>query len=139
MFVAVLRIKPLKEYSPPLHLNQLVFDTLFKGGTEVYLEPRGVEPVEYSVVVVASPIWINRLASPTQGFLRGYVGKLSKYVLVVTSELRVSCERITNMVEKIARVKPIACFNVRDNEIRDPGELSRVANVVASAIVKLAG
>jgi len=43
------------------------------------------------------------------------------------------------MVEKIARVKPVACFNVRGSEIRDPGELSRVANVVASAIVKLAG
>ena len=137
--VSVLRIRPLKEYSPPLHLNpRLVFDTLVKGGTEIRLEPGEFEPAEYGAVVVASPIWISRLAPPAQQFLRKYAGRLGKYVLVVTSELGVNCGKVASVVERVARARPAVCFSVRGREIRSASELGKIVRVIAGAVSKLA-
>ncbi len=132
------RIKALREYSPPLHLNlRLVIDTLVKRGTSISLEPTNFDPSKYDLVVIASPIWIGTLSSPVQQFLRDQATKLKRYVVLTTSGLRASRDAISRKAEKISQVKPLLCFNVTRSEVKDEDKLRRLVQEMVDKIREL--
>jgi len=133
--VEAFRIKALREYSPPLHFNpRLVVDTLIRRGTHISLEPADFDPSRYDVVVIASPIWIGTLSPPVQQFLRSRAGELKKYVILTTSGLRASCDAVLKKVEKIARARPLLCFNVTVSEVRNESRLKELVQEIVNKI-----
>ncbi len=134
--VDVFKVKPLKDYSPPLHLNpRLVFDTLVRKGTSVKLEPADFNPLEYNVIVVASPIWIGNLSPPIQQVLRDYAGKLKNYIILTTSGLKTKSESLSRKTESILREKPVFCLNITVPEIRNEALLTSIIQNLASRIL----
>jgi Flavodoxins len=134
--VDVFKVKPLKEYSPPLHLNpRLVFDTLVRKGTSVILEPVDFNPLNYSVIVVASPIWIGNLSPPIQQVLREYAGKLKNYIILTTSGLKTKCESLSRKTESVIKEKPVSCLNITVPEIRNEALLTNIIQNLANRIL----
>jgi len=134
--VDVFKVKPLKEYSPPLHLNpRLIFDTLVRKGTRVILEPAGFNPLNYSVVVFASPIWIGNLSPPIQQVLRDCAGKLKNYIILATSGLKTKCDVLSRKTESILREKPILCSNITVEELRNEAVVKNTVQNLASRVL----
>lgn len=136
--VDVIRITPFKEYSQPLHFNpRLIFDTLIKKGTSILLKPENLDVEKYNIIIVASPIWFNTLASPVQQLLKIYANKLRQYIILTTSELRISCGNIIKKIGEITHVKPVYCLNVTVSEIRNETELKRILREIANKVLSL--
>jgi hypothetical protein len=134
--VDVFKVKPLREYSPPLHLNpRLIFDTLVRKGTSVILEPAGFNSLNYSVVVFASPIWFGNLSPPIQQVLRDYVGRLKNYIILTTSGLKMKCDVLSRKTESILREKPILCLNITVEELRNEAVLKNTVQNLANRIL----
>jgi hypothetical protein len=134
--VDVFKVKPLKEYSPPLHLNpRLILDTLVRKGTSVTLEPAGFNPLNYSVVVFASPIWIGNLSPPIQRVLRDYAGKLKNYIILTTSGLKTKCDVLSRKTESILGEKPILCLNITVEELRNEAVAKNIVQNLASRVL----
>ena len=134
--VDVFKVKPLREYSPPLHLNpRLILDTLVRKGTSVILEPAGFNPLNYSVVVFASPIWIGNLSPPIQQVLRDCAGKLKNYIILTTSGLKTKCDVLSRKTESILREKPILCSNITVEELRNEAVLKNTVQNLASRVL----
>jgi hypothetical protein len=134
--VDVFKVKPLKEYSPPLHLNpRLIFDTLVRKGTSVTLEPAGFNPLNYSVVVFASPIWFGNLSPPIQQVLRNYAGKLKNYIILTTSGLKTKCDVLSRKTESILGEKPILCLNITVEELRNEAVVKNTVQNLASRVL----
>jgi hypothetical protein len=129
-------VKPLREYSPPLHLNpRLIFDTLVRKGTSVILEPAGFNPLNYSVVAFASPIWIGNLSPPIQQVLRDCAGRLKNYIILTTSGLKTKCDVLSKKTESILREKPILCSNITVEELRNEAVLKNTVQNLASRVL----
>ena len=134
--VDVFKAKPLREYSPPLHLNpRLIFDTLVWKGTSVILEPAGFSPLNYSVVIFASPIWFSNLSPPIQQILRDYAGKLKNYIILTTSRLKTKRDALSRKTESILREKPILYLNITVEELRNEAVVKNTVQNLASRVL----
>jgi hypothetical protein len=134
--VDVFKVKPLSEYSPPLHLNpRLIFDTLVRKGTSVALEPAGFSPLNYSVVIFASPIWFSNLSPPIQQILRDYAGKLKNYIILTTSRLKTKRDALSRKTESILREKPILYLNITVEELRNEAVVKNTVQNLASRVL----
>jgi len=134
--VDVFKAKPLREYSPPLHLNpRLIFDTLVRKGTSVILEPTGFNPLNYSVVIFASPIWFSNLSPPIQQILRDYAGKLKNYIILTTSRLKTKRDALSRKTESILREKPILYLNITVEELRNEAVVKNTVQNLASRVL----
>jgi hypothetical protein len=132
--VDVFKVKPLKEYSPPLHLNpRLIFDTLVRKGTSVI--PAGFNPLNYNVIVFASPIWIGNLSPPIQQVLRDCAGKLKNYIVLTTSGLKTKCDVLLGKTESILGEKPILRLNITVEELRNEAVVKNTVQNLASRVL----
>ncbi len=123
--VDVYRTFPIREYSKPLHLNpRLIYDTLIRGGTDIMFEPSEPRLSIYSVIILASPIWIGTLSPPIQEFLKKHA--VMRSVIVTTSIRSVNVKKIEKMIERLCGAKPILCVNIRDATIKDPANLKEL-------------
>ena len=138
--VGIFKVKPLKEYSPPLHLNpRLLLDTLVRKGTSVTLEPAGFNPLNYSVIVFASPIWFSNLSPPIQQILRDCAGKLKNYIILTTSRLKTKRDALSRKTESILREKPILCLNTTVEELRNEAILKNTVQNLANRLLSYFG
>lgn len=81
----------------------------------------GVHPVrDYELLVVGSPVWVGRPASPVRSFLRRHAGQLPPLALFCTMGGRNSASVFKGMGEA-AGVEPLATLAVSDGEIGGPG------------------
>lgn len=124
-------IKPVREYGKPLHLNpRTLYDTLIRKSTSIKIEPSFFNTSEYSLVVVASPIWFMNIAPPVQEFLKKQ--KLDKpVVLLTTSSLRLNCDKLLKTISKKHSFKPTHCFNISKSDIEERSRLdSSIVNIL---------
>jgi menaquinone-dependent protoporphyrinogen IX oxidase len=138
--VDVYKVKPLKEYSPPLHLNpRLIIDTLIKKGTNISLEPKDLLNEKYDMVIVASPIWFNRLSSPIQELLKKYGSMFGRFVILIVSQLKINCNTVLKKVVEQIRIEPTLCINITVSEIRDKTMLMQRLEELVSIVNKALG
>ena len=138
--VNVYKVKPLKEYSPPLHLNpRLIIDTLIKKGTNILLEPRDLLNEKYDMVIVASPIWFNRLSPPIQELLKKYGSRFSEFAILIVSQLKINCNTVLKKVVEQIHVEPMLCINITVSEIRDKTMLMQRLEELVSIVNKALG
>lgn len=129
------RVRPVREYSKPLHLNpRVLFDTLMRGGTTTMFDPGEPAIEQCSAVIAASPIWMGTLAPPVQEFLRRYTASVRHLIVVTTSVLAASCSKIERRVEKLRGAEPALCVNIDGSMIRDR---TKVDSILSSVIGRL--
>lgn len=129
------RVLPLAEYMKPLHFNlRLIHDTLVRKGTSIRFDPVEPDLLKYDLVIVASPIWCNTLASPIQEFLKRYNAD-KPIVLITTSGLNIDYSKTARKTAyELAKVDPIYSVNIPVKTIRDQAELRRVIEEIAKHI-----
>ncbi|MEM0000342.1 MAG: hypothetical protein QXJ84_03425 [Desulfurococcaceae archaeon] len=137
--VDVYRVRPVEEYSRPLHVNlKLLYDTIMRKGTDVLYEPERPRLEDYDVVIVASPVWYFTLAPPIQEFLKG-CGSRRPLIVVTTSVLGVSPERIGEVVRELYGFKPLMSLNIRIPVLRDAEKLKEHVNYVVELLIEMKG
>jgi len=76
IMVDVFELKPLRDYSRPLHLTpRLIYETLIKKTTEITVIPHEPKLKDYKLiisVILASPIWCGTIAPPIREFIKKY-------------------------------------------------------------------
>jgi len=138
--VDVYKVKPLKEYSPPLHLNpRLIIDTLIRKGTNISLEPKDLHNEKYDMVIVASPIWFNRLSSPIQELLKKCGNRFGKFAILIVSQLKINCNTVLKKVVEQIHVEPTLCIDITVSEIRDKTMLMQRLEELVSIVNKALG
>jgi menaquinone-dependent protoporphyrinogen IX oxidase len=138
--VDVYKVKPLKEYSPPLHLNpRLIIDTLIKKGTNISLEPKDLLNEKYDMVIVALPIWFNRLSPPIQELLKKYGSMFGRFVILIVSQLKINCNTVLKKVVEQIHIEPTLCINITVSEIRDKTMLMQRLEGLVSIVNKALG
>jgi multimeric flavodoxin WrbA len=138
--VDVYKVKPLKEYSPPLHLNpRLIIDTLIRKGTNISLEPKDLHNEKYDMVIVASPIWFNRLSSPIQELLKKCGNRFGKFAILIVSQLKINCNTVLKKVVEQIHVEPTLCIDITVSEIRNKTMLMQRLEELVSIVNKALG
>lgn len=136
--VDVYRVFPIRDYSKPLHINpRVVYDTLVRKGTDIRLDPEKPMLERCDTIIVASPIWIGRLAPPIQEFLRSYTASVQYLAIVTTSAMPMDCRKIGSGIEKLWRSKLTLCVNITTTTIKDSAELTRLIQDTAKKLVEI--
>ncbi|MEM3967446.1 MAG: hypothetical protein QXK04_06720, partial [Ignisphaera sp.] len=136
--VDVYRVFPVREYSKPLHINpRVIYDTLVRKGTDIDFDPEKPMLERYSVILIASPIWIGRLAPPIQEFLKSYTALVEHLVIITTSAMPTECRKIEKSIEESWRLKPMLCINITTAMIKDSTGFRRLIHDIVKKLVEI--
>ncbi|NPA96254.1 MAG: flavodoxin family protein [Crenarchaeota archaeon] len=120
------RVRPVKEYSKPLHLNpRLWSDTLGSKLVDVRVEPP-LNLSTCSALVLAAPIWIGRVAPPMTSFVKRELRRYRGSVLcVATSRFGRYCRVFLELLRSVG-IEGSRCIDVIDRvAARDPSGAAR--------------
>lgn len=135
----VYRVRPVKEYSKPLHVNpRLLRDTIIRKGTDIYYEPEEPKLMGYDVVIAASPVWCFTLAPPIQEFLKRHRSE-KPLIIVTTSMLEVNSEKVEEIVRELYGSKPLTSLNIKVSALRDIEKLKQCIDRVVKFIAEMKG
>ncbi len=138
--VDIYRVFPIREYSRPLHINpRVIYDTLMRRGTDIRFDPEKPMLENYSIVIIASPIWIGRLAPPIQRFLKSYVTSIKNLVIITTSAMSIDCRRIEKNIAELWSLKPMLCINISVTTIKDSTKLKQLINDIVKKLIEILG
>jgi len=114
IMVDVFELKPLRDYSRPLHLNpRLIYETLIKKTTEITVIPHEPKLKDYKLIILASPIWCGTIAPPIREFIKKYKYSGKKAVCITTSMLPLNySKKLKRVTEREGKYKVIHCVNV---------------------------
>jgi flavodoxin len=85
------------------------------------LLPTRVDPADYDLVIVGTPVWNASVSVPVRTFLELYSGKL-RHVAFFLSHGGTGRRRVFRQMERLAGAKPLAKLAVREKTV-DHGEL----------------
>jgi len=125
-------VKPRKEYSKPLYVNpRLWVDTLLGRVVDIVVEP-SIDVTQCNAILLATPIWIGRVAPPTASFVSAYLRQFRGAVmLIATSRFGGYCRAFTNLVKRLG-IEPSLCIDVLDKDVSS--HASDLARSVASRV-----
>ena len=114
VMVDVFELKPLRDYSRPLHLNpRLIYETLIKKNTEITIIPHEPKLKDYKLVILASPIWCGTIAPPMREFIRRHEHPGKEVVCITTSMLPLNySKKLKRIAESEGKYKVIYYVNI---------------------------
>lgn len=96
----------------------------FRSGREAWkgkpaeIGPTRLNPVDYELVVLGSPIWAGRVSSPMRRYLTDHAGKIPRVALFVTESGSGGAGAFSDMAE-LSGQTPIATLELRERELRE--------------------
>lgn len=80
------------------------------------LEPLGVDPTEYELVVIGTPDWARSVSAPTRTFLETYRGRLRQVAFFLTDGKR-DHEDIFREMASLAGRDPVATLGIPHDDV----------------------
>lgn len=93
------------------------------------IEPPQNDPSRYDVVIVASPVWISRLASPMRTYLLKMQDKLPRLAFLVT-EGGSGGNRVLLQMRELSRKSPLSEAVITEDEIRKGVHIQKIKKFV---------
>jgi menaquinone-dependent protoporphyrinogen IX oxidase len=90
-------------------------DAMLHRGTT--LKPLVVDPATYDLVLVGSPVWMERLSAPVRTFLEGYRGRLQKVAFFLTSGGKRDHTGIFREMAAAVGAEPVACLSLAQADV----------------------
>lgn len=102
---------------PTAGLAALLRDSLGAiSGASPPIEPSRLRPLDYDLLVVASPVWCRRVATPVRTYLRAHAGSLPPVGFVCTSRWPGTGHAFEDMA-RLCRAAPRATLAVSARDI----------------------
>jgi flavodoxin len=94
------------------------------------LEPSKLDPAQYDLVIVGTPIWASNVCVPTRTYLHDNKGKLKRVAFFVTGGGDKFGPVFAEM-EAICGQRPVATLGVRMNDVKRGDHGEKVGRFVA--------
>lgn len=100
------------------------------------IRPLAVDPGDYDLVIVGTPVWNAAVSAPVRTFL-ARAGRLHRVAFFLSHGGRGSA-RVFRQMERLAKTRPIATLAVRDRALRR-GRIQDDVEAFADRIVAVVG
>lgn len=90
------------------------FEAFFRRETK--LQPMTVNPADYDLVIVGTPVWNASVSAPVRAFFERYSGRLAR-VAFFLSYGGTGRRRVFHQMGRLARARPLATLAVREATI----------------------
>ena len=94
------------------------------------LEPPKLDPAQYDLVIVGTPIWAGFTSAPTRTYLHENKGKFKRVAFFLTSGGDEHAKAFDDM-EAVAGQKPVAKLAVKARDLKAGDHAERAATFVA--------
>jgi len=94
-------------------------------GREPALQEHGHDPSRYAVVIVGTPVWVGRVASPVRAFLSGHPLGEARMAAFCTYGGN-GAEKALDMLAQLAGKSPVSRLALTDSEIDSGGTERKV-------------
>jgi len=104
-----------------------VIESAFKKMPEI--KKTEINPEEYDVVIIGTPVWAENMASPVRTYLFRNNDKLNRVAFFCTMGSRGSKKTFLEM-EKLSEFNPLACLALTSNEIKQEKHIKKVKEFI---------
>jgi len=88
-----------------------------------------VDPSDYDLVIVGTPVWAENMASPVRTFLFRNNDKLNRVAFFCTM-LGKGSKRTFLEMERLSEFNPLACLALTDKEIKQEEHIKKVKEFI---------